>query len=348
MIRHPLTAVITALLLAGPVAAAPAAKPKVAVQAAPATEAPPATGRDPACVTTRSRSADGRIGYFRHCPDGPDMVSFRGGVYRMGDAIGSGQGFERPAHEVTIKPFAIGRYEVTRGEWQACVAADACTAPLATPEASEAGARHPVTSVNWRQAKAYAAWLAQRSGRPYRLPTEAEWEYAARAGSEGHYTWSMGIIIDAVTCQHANALDRSALVRHPELTWAINCEDNFAETAPVGSFAPNRWGVHDMAGNVWEWVEDCWHPDYSGAPTDGSAWLEAGDGNCKKRVNRGGGWGNGASTLRLSSRDADPAGNHSSGLGFRVAMSVAPAGVAATAAAPAEPVEAVAPTASTP
>mgnify|MGYP000243372162 CR=1 FL=1 len=96
-----------------------------------------------------------------------------------------------------------------------------------------------------------------------------------------------------------------------------------------------------MIGNVWEWVEDCWHPDYTGAPVDGSAWLEAGDGNCKKRVNRGGGWGNGASALRLSSRDADPASNHSSGLGFRVALSVA-------AAKPAVPVPTPAPAAPEP
>ena len=162
---------------------------------------------------------------------------------------------------------------------------------------------------------------------------EAEWEYAARAGTDTHYTWNMGNI-DVVTCNYANALDRSAGKRHPELSWFIDCDDGFAETAPVGSFAPNRWGVHDMVGNVWEWVEDCWHPDYTGAPTDGRAWLGSGEGaNCKKRVNRGGGWGNGASALRLSSRDADPAGNHSSGLGFRVALSVA-----GTAPKPAHPV----------
>lgn len=327
MIRHPLSAAACALLLAGalsaPLSALAVAKPKATVAAAPASDTPAAVSRDPSCATTRSRSADGRIGYFRHCPDSPDMVSFRGGSYRMGDGVGNGQGFEHPAHEVTIKPFAIGRYEVTRDEYQACVAAGGCTAPMTPPEATEAGARHPVNSVTWHQAEAYVAWLAQRSGRPYRLPTEAEWEYAARAGSEAHYTWALSQM-EAVTCMHANALDLSAGARHPELTWSLPCDDGFPETAPVGSFPANRWGVHDMIGNVWEWVEDCWHPDYTGAPTDGRAWLDTGESaNCKKRVNRGGGWGNGASALRLSSRDADSAGNHSSGLGFRVAVSVA-------------------------
>ena len=289
-----------------------------------------------ACTTTRTRSADRRIGYFRHCPDTPDMASFRGGRYSMGDSIGNGQPYERPVHEVTVAPFAIGRYEVTRGEYQACVDAGGCSEPSLTPAASEAGERHPVVGVSWTQAKAYVAWLKLRTGRAYRLPSEAEWEYAARAGATAGYTWNWGQV-DTVTCAHANALDQSARARHPELYWAISCNDSFAQTAPVGSFPPNAWGVHDMQGNVWEWVEDCWHPDFTGAPGDGRAWLEPGsNGSCAKRVNRGGGWGNGSASLRLSNRDADPLGNFSDGLGFRVALSLArPQPVAPPAAVPA-------------
>lgn len=317
---------------------APAAPAAFAADAAaPATAADaPAAG----CTTTRTRSADRRIGYFRNCPDTPEMASFRGGRYAMGDAIGSGQPYERPKHDVTIGPFAIGRYEITRGEYQACVDAGACSEAQVRPEPNEASTRHPVVGVSWNQAKAYVAWLKQRTGLPYRLPTEAEWEYAARASATANFTWNWGQV-DTVTCQYANALDQSAKARHPELYWAITCDDTFAQTAPVGSFPPNAWGVHDMQGNVWEWVEDCWHPDYTGAPTDGRAWLEPGaDGTCSKRVNRGGGWGNGSSSLRLSNRDADPVSNFSDGLGFRVALSLAKpktGAAAAPATAPAAP-----------
>ena len=317
-------------------AAAGGAEPvPIAAHASAADEADAAAA---GCATTRTRSADRRIGYFRHCPDTPEMASFRGGRYAMGDAIGSGQPYERPVHEVAISPFAIGRYEVTRGEYQACVDAGACSDAQLQPQPSEAGARHPVVGVSWNQAKAYVAWLKVRTGRPYRLPTEAEWEYAARASATANYTWNWGQV-DTVTCAYANALDQSAKARHPELYWAIVCDDKFSQTAPVGSFPPNAWGVHDMQGNVWEWVEDCWHPDFTGAPSDGRAWLEPGsDGTCAKRVNRGGGWGNGSTSLRLSNRDADPVSNFSDGLGFRVALSLArPKPAAAPAAVPATP-----------
>lgn len=335
MIRHALSlsAILSTLLLAGPLSAAPVAAAKPGPAPAAVAEQPPVT-LDPACTTTRRRSADGRIGYFRHCPDSPELVAFRGGSYRMGDAIGNGRSFERPAHMVTIKPFAIGRYEVTRGEWQACVAAGVCTPSRLVPEASEAGPQQPITGVSWLQAKVYVSWLAQRTGRPYRLPTEAEWEYAARAGTEIHYSWNASLT-DEITCQRANALDRRAATRYPEMTWFLDCDDGYSQTAPVGSYAPNLWGVHDMVGNVWEWVEDCWHPDFTGAPGDGSAWLDSGEGaNCRKRVNRGGGWGNGLSALRLSNRDADPASNHSDGLGLRVALSVGTAKPVVPAAEP--------------
>lgn len=328
------SALLPAVLLVLSVDTVAAPAPAAAPPAAPVAEAAAPAG----CTTSRTRSADRRISYFRHCPETPEMASFRGGRYAMGDAIGSGQPYERPVHEVSIGPFAIGRYEVTRSEYEGCVDAGGCSEAQIKPETGDSAGRHPVVGVSWHQAKAYVAWLRSRTGRPYRLPTEAEWEYAARASATANYTWSWGQV-DTVTCEYANALDQSARERFPELYWAINCNDHFPTTAPVGSFPANAWGVHDMQGNVWEWVEDCWHPDFTGAPTDGRAWLEPGtDGTCAKRVNRGGGWGNGSSSLRLSNRDADPASNYSDGLGFRVALSLArPQPAAAPAAVPEAP-----------
>jgi len=290
--------------------------------AAAGTASPVTTAASPgtACAATVNHPEGSRVTYFRHCADTPELVSFHGGRYQMGDAVGDGKDYELPVHEVTIAPFAIGRYEVTRGEWQACVAAGVCTPPQQMPTDEQVGARYPIASVTWLQAKEYVAWLVQRTGRAYRLPSEAEWEYAARAGRTDERTWDAKSA-DQVACQYANVLDRTAFTAHREMTWFIGCNDGFAETAPVGSFLPNAWGVYDMLGNVWEWVEDCWHSDYTGAPVDGSAWTTGG--NCRKRVNRGGGWGNGARSLRLSNRDADAADNFSGGIGFRVALSLA-------------------------
>ncbi len=282
------------------------------------------------CKLTVNHPAGSRTAYFRHCADTPEMVRFSGGRFMMGDAIGNGREFERPAHAVTVAPFAIGRYEVTRGEWAACVAAGACLSPSSVPNGAEAGPRHPVTGINWNQARQYVEWLAARSGQPYRLPSEAEWEYVMRAGvaADGAQTFSQP---SQYTCSYANALDQSATLRHPELTWSAGCNDTFPDTAPVGSFPPNAFGVSDLQGNVWEWVEDCWHPTYEGAPTDGRAWVD--DGGCRKRVNRGGGWGNGAGAMRPSNRDADAANNVSDALGFRVALTL-PAAAGKRTAAP--------------
>jgi formylglycine-generating enzyme required for sulfatase activity len=282
---------------------------------APAAVAPVAAANG--CAVSISHSPDKRIAYFRHCADTPEMVSFRGGKYLMGDPVGSGQPYERPQHEVTIPAFAIGRYEVTQDEWEACVSAGGCT-DARKPSLPGKG-RMPIAGVNWLQAKAYVKWLAAHTGKPYRLPSEAEWEYAARAGATGSYPW--GSFAQSM-CTYANAFDLTGRAKRPELTWNIECDDGYADAAPVGIYQPNAWGVYDMLGNVWEWVEDCWHPDYNGAPVDGSAWIE-GD-KCNKRVNRGGGFENGPGTLRLSNRDADPVDSTTESLGFRVALSIAP------------------------
>lgn len=274
-------------------AAAPAAKP--AAPCLPVTGTAPQGGSAPSI--------------FRDCQDTPEMVAIRGGEFRMGDLFGNGREYEKPIRKLRVEPFAIGRYEVTVAEWQRCVSAGACSAA----GNSTAAPRQPVTGVSWDQAQQYVDWLRRHTGKPYRLPSEVEWEYAARAGTETQYTWGNQ---DLVTCQYANAFDLSGQAAQPNWTWAIACDDGQAQTAPVGSYPANAWGLHDMLGNVWEWVADCWHPNYLGSPRDASAWVEA---DCPKRVNRGGGWGNHPRSLRVSNRDGDRADARSDGLGFRVA-----------------------------
>ena len=265
------------------------------------------------CRAHASRLPSG-VRAFRDCDGAPEMIALRGGSYRMGDLIGDGQPYERPAHDVHLAPFAIGRFEITNAEWKVCVTAGACTESHVA--ADEQHGRYPVAGVSWPQARAYADWLAARTGKPYRLPSEAEWEYAARAGEAGRYTWGG---FESDSCSSVNLLDASGRRAHPEWYWAERCDDRFPAAAPAGSFPPNAWGFHDMLGNVWEWVADCWHADYSGAPADGSAWLAE---SCRKYVNRGGGWGNNLRALRLSSRDGDPGASYSDGLGFRIARSM--------------------------
>ena len=257
------------------------------------------------------------IPVFRDCEGAPEMVVLRGGHYKMGDPVGDGQPYERPAHEVDVPAFALDRFEVTNGEWGQCVAAGACSASKVVSDSAHD--RYPVAGVSWTQVNLYTGWLSQRTGKQYRLPSEAEWEYAARAGSSSRYTWGT---FDPKACNYANLLDVSGRREHPEWTWSEACDDRYGGTAPVGSFPPNAWGFYDMLGNVWEWVLDCWHADYAGAPGDGAAWLGE---SCRKHVNRGGGWGNNARALRLSSRDADSAESFSDGLGFRVARTLGPA-----------------------
>ena len=284
----------------------------------PAAAAPPQIAYTP-CIAQRVDAVTAGVPvYFRDCADTPEMVSFGGGSFKMGDQFGNGLDYEKPVHDVRIAPFALGRYEISIAEWQRCVDAKGCTAASADNEGKPRN--HPVVGISWSQAQDYAAWLSRRSGKRYRLPSEAEWEYAARAGNRDQFTWGNW---GATVCSYANALDRAGARAHPQMSWYTDCDDGFATTAPVGSFPPNAWGLYDMLGNVWEWVQDCWHSDYSGAPADGAAWIDGGD--CSKRVNRGGGWGNNPRALRVSNRDADPQDARSDGMGFRIARTVSEA-----------------------
>ncbi len=237
---------------------------------------------------------------FRECvKDCPEMVVVPAGEFTMGSPP-NGQyihDHESPQHTVVFaKAFAVSKYELTFGEWDACVAYGDCD-----PRVSDRGfgrGRQPVINVNWDDAQRYVSWLARMTGKPYRLLTEAEWEYAARAGTTTAYYWGDDIGKGNANCVFCGS------------QW-----DN-KQTAPVGSFAPNQFGLYDMLGNVWEWVEDCGHNNYNGAPEDGSAWIAGGD--CTGRVARGGNWFSGPEFLRAAFRSGSIADRRSMGSGFRV------------------------------
>ena len=196
-----------------------------------------------------------------------EMVAIPGGSFRMGDLSGDGRDWEGPVHVVTIAPFEMGKYEVTFSQWDACVADGGCS-HVPDDEGWGRGNR-PVINVSWDDVQGFIAWLNTKTGGGYRLPTESEWEYAARAGSESKYSWGNELGSNRANCDKEY------------------CGDRWEKTAPVGAFASNAWGLHDMHGNVWEWVEDCWNDSYVGAPGDGSAWRS---GSCSQRVIRGGSW----------------------------------------------------------
>lgn len=251
---------------------------------------------------------------WRDCADTPELIRLQGGRFLMGEQGSTGTLYERPVHEVVIAEFSIGKYEVSFAEWDECYRSGGC---LTYPDDEGWGrGQMPVINVSWVDAQQFVRWLSQKSGKNYRLPSEAEWEYAARAGTSSRYSWGDGA---EWACAQANVLDIAGFAAHPNWTWRAGCNDGYAYSSPVGSFPPNRWGLHDMNGNVWEWVQDCWHSDYTGAPEDGSAWTTGPE--CGKRVNRGGGWGNNPRSMRSASRDADSATGHSNAMGFRVARS---------------------------
>ncbi|MDE2921371.1 MAG: formylglycine-generating enzyme family protein [Acidobacteriota bacterium] len=244
---------------------------------------------------------------FRDCDVCPEMVVVPAGSFVMGSPTDEAGRYddEGPAHEVTIAdPFAIGVREVTFAEWDACVAAGGCEGYDAGDEGRGRGSR-PVLNANWDNARAYVFWLTAVTGNAYRLPSEAEWEYAARAGTSTRYSWG-----DEPSAAHANG--------EQDHGWP---DDGHRYTAPAGSFAPNPFGLHDAHGNVWEWTADCWNDSYEGAPTDGSAWL---DGDCVGRVTRGGAYNGGPAYLRSAMRVKIYSQFRSYFIGFRVARSLAP------------------------
>ena len=240
---------------------------------------------------------------FRDCPECPEMVVIPAGEFMMGSPPSGDYRAESPVHRVTIaEPFAAGVYEVTFDEWDACVDDGGCGGYR--PHDYEGWGRgiRPVIGVSWEDARAYVDWLSRRTGEDYRLLSEAEWEYAARAGTTTRYHWGDDIGRNRANC-------------HAEM-----CGDRWEYTAPVGSFAANAFGLHDMHGNVWEWVGDCWNGSYADAPSDGSVW-ESGD--CGRRVLRGGSWNSNPRNLRAAYRYWDHIGDRRSDNGFRVARTLA-------------------------
>jgi len=201
-----------------------------------------------------------------------------------------------------VPTFALGMYPVTFAEWEACVVAGGCNGYRPGANGWPRG-RRPVINVSWNDAHAYAQWLSRKTGTRYRLPSEAEWEYAARAGTIAARYWGETIGSGHADCDACGS------------QW-----DN-KQTAPVGSFKPNPWGLYDMLGNVKEWVEDCWNDDYRAAPSDGSAWLS---GDCEKRVLRGGSWNNDPRDIRAAYRNVTVPELRYEQVGFRVASTLAP------------------------
>ena len=275
------------------------------------------------------RGAFRRGEVFRDCPQCPEMVVVPAGSFTMGSLPSEEgrQNSEGPRHRVRISgPFAVGKYEVTRGEYGRFVSAtghssgDSCfiwhagSGPRLNPNGwrnpgySQTD-RDPVACVSWNDAKRYAEWLGRKTGKGYRLLSESEWEYAARAGTRGPFHTGGTISTDQANYNgnYVYGSGRKGVYRR--------------KTVPVGSFAPNGFGLHDMHGNVWEWVEDCRNVSYAGAPADGSAWKS---GDCGRRVLRGGSWNLEPWYLRSANRLRIESGNRDNYNGFRVARTLAP------------------------
>jgi formylglycine-generating enzyme required for sulfatase activity len=260
---------------------------------------------------------------FRECDHCPEMAVIPAGSFRMGspDNETGRSNDEGPVRTVNIaKPFAVGKFEVTWAEWEACVAMRGCDGSRAHDQTYGKG-RRPVINVSWNDAKAYVAWLSRISGKDYRLLSEAEWEYAARgvrSADAAHPPYPWG---DAEICRHANLADQS--FRRAGFGGDIaNCDDKEARTSEVGRYPANPFGLHDMHGNVWEWVADPWQNDYDDAPTDGSAWEKNGD--ASRRVVRGGSWDYQPVNLRSAYRFRGTTDVRYFNLGFRVGRTLTP------------------------
>jgi formylglycine-generating enzyme required for sulfatase activity len=241
---------------------------------------------------------------FRECAKNcPEMTVVPTGAFTMGAPATDTARYddEGPRHEVAIaSSFAVSKFDVTFTDWDTCVSVGGCVA------ASDSGYGRdtkPVINITWPDAQQYVAWFSKMTGQPYRLLTEAEWEYAARAGTTTTYFWGDEIGKGNTNCNGCGS------------AW-----DNH-QTSPVGSFKPNAFGLYDMAGNVWQWVQDCYHGDYNGAPTDGSAWIR---GDCSRHVIRGGSWYSGPRSLSSVARLGNSTDGRGDNIGFRLGRTLTP------------------------
>lgn len=263
-------------------------------------------------------SADDRApgSVFNDCDTCPVMVVLPAGEFVQGsDKVESGHLDEKPQRTVKIaRPFAVAKTETTFAQWDACVADGKC------PKADDAGfgrGKFPAVNLSWAEAKGYVTWLSAKTGKSYRLLSESEFEYAVRGGTKTPWFWG-GNDDKKKTCEFANLHDEKGKEAHPNYVWShVLCNDGAAENAEVGQYKANPFGLHDMLGNVREWVEDCHQAGYSGAPEDGSARKH--EGKCEKRVVRGGAWLDGPSTARSAYRYSEEEGMRNHQTGFRVA-----------------------------
>ncbi len=290
---------------AGPAASAPSAPAGPGASAEPA--ATPA-GTDSRAAPVRGGPAPGPSVIVHPLKDGgqaPEMIPLPAGCFMMGSPPDEPErdDDEGPPHRVCVAAFAIGRTEVTFAQYDRFAAATGRKQPN---DAGWGRGERPVINVSWDDAVAYTEWLSAQTGQPYRLPSEAEWEYAARAGTTGPF-WTG----DCIHTDQANYDGNSDYAGCGARTGAYR-----GRTVPAGSLPPNPWGLHEVAGNVWEWVLDRYHPNYQGAPTDGSAWLAGGS----PRALRGGSLEDGAGNLRASNRYGDEPGDRFRGIGFRCVL----------------------------
>jgi formylglycine-generating enzyme required for sulfatase activity len=265
--------------------------------------APTQEGKEASKEVLQSPQADSKrekqiATQFTLSVEGSQMVVVPGGSFKMGDVQGGGQKNEAPVHTVTIpKSFAIGRHEVTFDDYDHFAKATNRQPPV---DRGWGRGRHPVINVSWEDANAYVKWLSEQTDKRYRLPTEAEWEYAARGGKETAYWWGKDLVKGMANCDGCGS------------QWYGE------QTARVGSFKANAFGLYDTAGNVWEWVQDCYHDNYNGAPSNGTAWEPKDSKQCIRRVIRGGSWLDTPNYLRSSSRHTNKPDYVSHSIGFRL------------------------------
>ncbi len=327
----------------------PALAESLSVAPTPAPQIPPAPvqaapkpAETPAATVARHEPAHKPGESFKDCENCPELVVLPAGSFIMGSPDGEqGRSADESPQRVVIiaRPFAAGKFEITVDQFAAFVNetkydAGAKCLTLEDGKSSLKEGRswrdpgypqtgsHPVACISWNDAKAYIGWLSKKTGKDYRLLTEAEWEYAARAttvrGPGSRYSFGDD---DSAMCRYGNVADRTARATIPGASgWTVfPCSDGYAYAAPVGLFAANAFGLYDLLGNVWEWTQDCYNSSYSGAPFDGTAWMA---GDCEHRVIRGGMWGSNPASVRSARRFKDQAMTRSQDIGFRVARSI--------------------------
>jgi formylglycine-generating enzyme required for sulfatase activity len=284
----------------------PAPPPQPSPSSSASTPAPGAAPPTPVAFTPLPRDRERALkpkDTFKECSNCPEMIVVPAGAFTMGSAASDPdhRSDEGPQHTVTFaNPFAVGKFTLTFDEWDACVAGGGCNNYMPSDESWGRG-RSPVLNVSLEDARGYIAWLSKNTGKTYRLLSEAEQEYVARAGTTTNYSFG----------DDATALGQYAWYN----------ANSASQTHPVGGKKPNAFGFYDMQGNVWERTADCYHDSYSGAPTDGSAWLS---GDCSKRIARGGSWHSDQRLLRSARRAGLGADDRVSGLGLRVARTLTP------------------------